>query len=100
MLQSPTRLLWPEMTESVLAGSTASTNAPPVLASLLEQHGELMAGPDLIALFKFRSERSFRRSAIAGRFPVPVVQILGRRGWFARTRDVAAWLDSLGDPLT
>lgn len=66
------------------------------LHTLLARHGELMAGGDLIQLFKFGSDRAFRRAATAGRLPVAVVRVPGRPGWFARTRDVATWLDSLG----
>ncbi|WP_154656480.1 hypothetical protein [Novilysobacter defluvii] len=66
------------------------------LHMLLARHGELMAGGDLIQLFKFGSDRAFRRAAAAGRLPVAVVRVPGRPGWFARTRDVATWLDSLG----
>jgi len=46
----------------------------------------------LSELFKFGSERSFRRAASSGSLPVSVFRVSGRRGWFARTRDVAAWL--------
>lgn len=46
----------------------------------------------LTALFKFGSDRSFRRSARKGALPVNVFRIPGRRGWFARTEDVAVWL--------
>lgn len=50
----------------------------------------------LIALFKFGSDRSFRRSACKGRLPVSVFRIPGRQGWFARTEDVAVWLAAIG----
>lgn len=50
----------------------------------------------LTALFKFGSDRSFRRSACNGTLPVSVFRIPGRRGWFARTQDVAAWLAAIG----
>lgn len=63
------------------------------LKALLQQHGELMTGRDLIGLFRYGSERAFRRAAIAGRLPIAVMRLDGRPGWFARTRDVARWLD-------
>lgn len=65
------------------------------LQALLTEHGELMTGRELMRVFRYGSERAFRRAAIAGRLPVPAVRIEGRPGWFARTRDVAHWLDSL-----
>lgn len=64
--------------------------------TLLQIHGEIMDSDALAELFKFGSERSFRRAAAGGHLPVSVFRISGRRGWFARTRDVAAWLDRLG----
>jgi len=50
----------------------------------------------LTALFKFGSDRSFRRNACKGTLPVSLFRIPGRRGWFARTEDVAAWLAAIG----
>lgn len=67
-------------------------------ARLFARHGELMDSRALVALFKFRSDRSFRRSAAQGRLPVSVFRVAGRRGWFARTRDVAEWLAMAGNP--
>lgn len=63
-------------------------------ACLLALHGELMDGQALAALFKFGSDRSFRRNASQGRLPVSVFRVPGRRGWFARTREVGQWLSS------
>ena len=65
-----------------------------VADALLALHGELMDGQALAALFKFGSDRSFRRSASKGALPVSVFRVPGRRGWFARTRDVGLWLAS------
>lgn len=65
-------------------------------ARLVACHGDLMDGRALTALFKFSSSRSFRRSAAKGLLPVSVFRMPGRRGWFARTRDVAAWLAAAG----
>lgn len=65
-------------------------------ARLVACHGDLMDSRALTALFKFGSPRSFRRSAAKGLLPVNVFRVTGRRGWFARTRDVAAWLAAAG----
>lgn len=64
-------------------------------ARLLASYGELMDSQALTAFFKFGSDRSFRRSAVKGALPVGVFRIPGRRGWFARTRDVAVWLAAI-----
>lgn len=63
---------------------------------LVARYGELMDSRALTALFKFGSDRSFRRSAAKGTLPVSVFHMPGRRGWFARTRDVAMWLAAPG----
>lgn len=76
--------------------SPASSDSPKEWAtSLLAVHGELMDSQALAALFKFGSDRSFRRSASKGALPVSVFRVPGRRGWFARTRDVGLWLASV-----
>lgn len=67
----------------------------PIEISLLGAHGELMTGADLRRLLRMNHERAFRRAAAAGRLPVSVFRLPGRKGWFARTRDVAAWLASI-----
>lgn len=64
-------------------------------ARLLEAYGELMDSQALTAFFKFGSDRSFRRSAVKGVLPIGVFRMQGRRGWFARTRDVAVWLAAI-----
>ncbi|MBS0217671.1 MAG: hypothetical protein JSR63_05765 [Proteobacteria bacterium] len=63
---------------------------------LLAKHGELMNSQALATFFKFGSDRSFRRSAEQGTLPVRVFRIQGRKGWFARTVDVAQWLITVG----
>jgi hypothetical protein len=62
---------------------------------LLDENGELMTGTSLRRLLHMKHERAFRRAMASGRLPVSVFQLPGRKGWFARTRDVAAWLVSL-----
>lgn len=63
-----------------------------VLRRLIARHGELMDTLALSNLLKFGNTRSFRRAAVQGHLPFRVFHIDGRRGWFARTGDVAAWL--------
>lgn len=77
-----------------LPDSTAS--AMDRLTALLAEHGELMGGQALWRNLGFRSDRSFLRAAAAGKLPVATFHLPDRRGRFARTRDVAAWLAQLG----
>jgi hypothetical protein len=69
-----------------------TSDPAPRLAALLAAHGELMSGRALWHTLGFRSERSFQRVIQKGTLPVPVFTLPSRRGRFARTRDVAAWL--------
>lgn len=61
----------------------------------LAKYGELMDAHALRTLLGIE-ERTFRRAAHAQRLPIRVFRIPGRRGWFARTRDLAAWLGAVG----
>lgn len=67
----------------------------PAEHALVERYGELMDSAALAEFFKFPNERALRRAAAKEVFPVPVFRMAGRNGWFARTRDVAAWLARL-----
>ncbi|MCC8536830.1 hypothetical protein ACDH70_00955 [Xanthomonas axonopodis pv. poinsettiicola] len=63
---------------------------------LLRRHGELLKGKALRQCLGFGSVRSFQRAVTEGALPVITFTLPGRRGRFARTRDVAAWLATLG----
>lgn len=65
---------------------------------LLRRHGELLTGKTLHRCLGFGSVRSFQRAVTEGALPVVTFTLPGRRGRFARTRDVAAWLATLGTP--
>lgn len=69
---------------------------------LLAVHGELMSGRSLWMALGFKAERGFQRAAQRGALPVGVFELKGRRGRFAKTREIAAWLASVGTeaPLT
>jgi hypothetical protein len=74
--------------------------SPPLAAehALVQRYGELMDSAALTEFFKFPHERALGRAASKDGFPVPVFRLAGRNGWFARTRDVAAWLTQLAPP--
>jgi hypothetical protein len=63
---------------------------------MVAREGELITGEPLRKSLGFTSERSFSRAVQTGQCPVSVFALPGRRGRFARTRDVARWLDRLG----
>jgi len=81
---------------------TSSIVQPPPLAhqivsALLSAHGELIGGVELARCLGFRTTRAFQKAAAAERLPVETFVLEGRRGRFARTRDIAIWLASLGE---
>lgn len=55
----------------------------------------LLGGKRLRGLLGFESGEAFRTAVRAGRVPVALMKIAGRKGWFARSEDVTAWLASL-----
>jgi len=59
---------------------------------LFARYGALMGGKDLYAALGFKSYSAFYRAKELGEQGVSVFQLPGRRGWFALTDDVAAWL--------
>ena len=75
---------------------THLTQPPDVARSMVDIHGELVGGTSLQHCLGFRSARSFQRALQAGNLPVETFLLPGRRGRFARTRDVALWLATLG----
>lgn len=63
-----------------------------LLQWLLDKHGPLMGGDALYAALGFRTYAAFHRARLNGDVDVHVFPISGRRGVFALTTDVAAWL--------
>lgn len=42
----------------------------------------------------FGSTEALARARLAGRLPIRMFKLPGRRGWFAATRDVRAWIEA------
>jgi hypothetical protein len=63
---------------------------------LLVRHGEIVGGRELMHLLGYRSVRSFARACALQTLPIHSFELEGRRGRFARTRDVIDWLCALG----
>jgi hypothetical protein len=62
---------------------------------LVEQYGELLRFGDLAKLLSYPSEQAIKKARERGKLPVQVFRIQKRHGWFATTRTVARFLDSL-----
>jgi len=63
-----------------------------LLAQLLERYGPVLGGQDLRQVLGFPSAAAFRQAALRGTLPVPVFSVPNRRGRFALTQEVTAWL--------
>lgn len=74
------------------------SSADQLRSELLERHGALVGGPDLTKLLGFKTYAAFYRTWRAGELGVQVFHIPGRRGLFALTQDVAAWMSQLAHP--
>lgn len=60
--------------------------------SLLRLYGPMVSGDDLRIALGYPSKDAFRQAIVRKTVPIPVFSIEQRRGKFALTRDVAAWL--------
>lgn len=61
---------------------------------LTVQHGPMMTGEPLRIALGYPSKESFRQAFVRKTTPIPIFTLERRRGKFALTKDVAAWLAS------
>ncbi len=69
-----------------------ASSAEALARRLLTAHGELVTGLTLATLLGYPTVSAFRQSLLRQQVPVPVFTPPGRRGKFALTSDIAAWL--------
>lgn len=62
---------------------------------LVERHGELVSQRDLARMLGYPSVAAIAKARERGRLPIKTFGVPGRRGKFAFTRDVSAWLFSM-----
>jgi hypothetical protein len=60
---------------------------------LVRHYGAAIGGRDLREALGFKSASAFCRAVRAGRLPIRLFQMEGRRGRFALATDVAEWLE-------
>jgi hypothetical protein len=65
-----------------------------LLAGLLDQWGYVMGSAGLRMALGFATQQALRHAIQGGHVPFPIFTLKGRKGPFARTHDVAAWLSS------
>ena len=75
-----------------------STSPLDLTGQLLGRYGPLLGGGDLYSALGFKSYAAFHRGKQRGEIRVAIFQLPGRRGWFALTTDVAAWLSEHTSP--
>lgn len=69
-----------------------NTNRSQIERSLLAEYGELMSGPDLMKCMGYKTRAAFNRAYRMGHLNVNIFEIPNRKGKFALTKDVVAWL--------
>lgn len=68
---------------------------PSMVDELVRRHGWLIGSAALVKALAFPSPAAFRQAIHRGKLPVRVFRIPGRKGQFALTTEVAAWLLSV-----
>ncbi len=79
---------------------TFLTSTSEKVPQLVHSFGPLIGGMDLAKVLGFRNQPAFRQAVYRGRIPIRLFSIPGRRGKFAMTTDVDAWLTELQDVST
>jgi hypothetical protein len=72
--------------------SNEKNNPIDLSAWMLDKYGPLMGGDPLYAALGFRTYAAFHRARLNGDVDVHMFAISGRRGLFALTSEVAAWI--------
>lgn len=70
-------------------------NLPGHERELAERYGSLMPLKDVTEVLRYPSVHAARQARRRGKFPVQLIRIPNRRGWWASTRSVAEYLDAL-----
>jgi hypothetical protein len=65
----------------------------PMARWLLREHGPFLPAPVTAKILGFKSTEALRQARCRHQLPVPMFAIEGRRGWFASTTAVAAWVE-------
>lgn len=66
------------------------------LSDLLDRYGPLMGGADLVNALGYSNSKALRQARLQNRLGVRVFSVPHRKGAYANTRDVAAWLLEIG----
>ncbi|RIX76320.1 hypothetical protein D3H34_22505 [Acidovorax cavernicola] len=64
---------------------------------MLELYGPMVRARALVAALGFKTYAAFYKARREEKLPVKVFDLEGRRGPFARTTDIADWLESMSE---
>ena len=73
------------------------TSATQRRKEMLEMYGPMVSGSALASALGFKSYSAFYKARREDKLSVKVFDIAGRRGPFARTADIADWLESMSE---
>lgn len=65
----------------------------PTVRWLLKEHGPFLPASVTAKVLGFKSTDALRHARCRQLLPVPMFTLEGRRGWFASTTAVAAWVE-------
>ncbi len=60
---------------------------------LYREYGPLLNTERLVEILGYPTASALQKAVQRGKLPFPVKRLPGRRGWYASTRQVGAWLD-------
>lgn len=63
--------------------------------TLLLQYGPYINAAKTADLLSYPSYAALSTARQRGRLPIPMSKLSGRHGWFAKTTDVAHWIESI-----
>lgn len=79
--------------------SMHSSPSKPAALELYLPRTPLMSASETARVMGFSSTEALAKARLAGRLPIEMFKLPGRRGWFASTESVRAWLEhTLVDP--
>lgn len=64
-----------------------------LIIKMEERYGPIISGKHLYAALGFKTYAAFYRSLQLDELGVKVFRLAGRKGWFAKTIDVANWIN-------
>lgn len=73
---------------------------PDIAEWLLREHGPLLDAAGTAKALGFRSVDALRQARQRGRLPITMFRLPDRRGWFAATLTVAAWIEGSTQPTS